>query len=449
MDKQSVNLNSGTDHRYKKASDDLLTQINKYGTTHGKEYSIHKLRQLRPISDKTRDFRETCLTEGLEYRQRIGQGIHDRVEGHVFGKGELSKADENAMLPHMPLICQYNVIDYKVVKYNEIWDVTNCINKTITEGKEVHSFINVKHLIIEDGGRILSRGDVLSFYVGTLIRRPSPLTHLSTLSHSQFAVFNFRSETCQLKSMMTSDNVTDTDSDNLTNNATLCALAGIDGNNGNNGDDGEDGDGYDFNLRIGGIEILSTPTRGLDGTNGTDGLDGDYGRKGGNGKIQRFVELVIFDLKNWQDLNLTIHASAGEGGCGGNGGHGGIGGKGGLGWMPNNLPQHKTIHPQSPYQLEHDNIWTGNNGISGAGGAGASGGRGGHGGLASNIIIVVPEQHKSSISASSSPARGGEGGRGGITSDITMKPSCARPGKTRQPSRIFIHSMNLNTEEGV
>lgn len=345
--------------------------------------------------DETRRLRSEVFQGGLEARQRLPQGMHDRCEEYVFaGAGRPSRSDLAGLANHLPL--HYKVLRYRTLRIadGETLDVTverKAHWPELDELEEMYVFLHVEHLVLGAGARIVVRGNVFAMECGTL-EADAPRAAAD-------------GEAFDIGILPTAFSV----------DRSTSANTGSSGQPGQPGSDGADGlhlmvEGSLFGPRLVGVV---PPAGALDGVNGGDGAPGEAGQRGFNGGMCRLADLRVGQLRGFSSARpLRIFSQAGrggDGGCGGAGGDGGNGGAGGQGVEASGM-----------------RIDAGHGGRGGRGGAGGDGGRGGSGGISSNIFVELPAHDHALVRYRSPPSeagrgalageggRGGRGGRGGV-----------------------------------
>lgn len=328
---------------------------------------------LSRATEEERKKRGLTFFDGLEYRSRIPQGMHDRGEAYVFADHALeAEKDSRGHHNHLPIYVRMLSVPEKTVAPNEVWDVTLSPSEWSADPlEEMYNIVNVGRLILEKNASVVARGNAFCFTCQELVKTDTSEQAYDIGILATPHGFGLRSG----------------------------ALDGRDGDCGTNGRSGAPGVepslGANFLGKV--IQGDFSPDR-MDGRPGTQGEDGQDGEDGLNGGACRIAELNIRSLQT--PGILTIGAIAGDGGNGGNGGHGGAGGHGGDG-----AAAVKTVTGL---------VGPGKAGIGGVGGRGGKGGRAGHSGISSNVFIHVPDQSADQVVAFSRPGRPGIPGKGGL-----------------------------------
>jgi len=322
---------------------------------------------------------------GIEARQRLPQGIHDRCEEFVYAAGGLpSRRDLDGLARHMP-------VHYKIIRLHshrvaagEVWDLTvrgEAYWPELDHLEELYVFLHVDHLVLEQGARVVVRGNVMAVECGTLERASCEL-HPEPVSADCFDIGILPTP------------------DSVDRNASLNTGArGADGRPGARGADGASVrvEGSIFGPWLSardGETCVET-----DGQDGGHGGTGQHGRQGRNGGMCRLADIRIGRLIGFTDNPLRVFSQAGRGGPGGDGGDGGNGGDGGHGGVGA-----AAVNGHVPF---------GNGGTGGDGGQGGDGGNGGNGGISSNVFLQLRPDDCAHVQVLSLPSTGGVPGRGG------------------------------------
>jgi hypothetical protein len=380
--------------------------------------------------------RSETFLDGLEYRSRIPQGMHDRGEAYVFANHPLaSEQDDRGLRNHLPVYVRAISVLEKTVKAGEVWDVTLSPNewerlegKPPDEREEMYNIVNVGRLVLEKNASVVVRGNAFVFTCQELVKE--------ALSENEYDVgilgtshgFGFR-------------------------------RGSFDGKNGKNGNDGVHGN--DGIIPPAGRTFLGTvlpaayKRETMNGCDGEDGKNGENGEDGLNGGACRITEINIRKITG--DIPVVIGVISGSGGNGGHGGNGGSGGNGGHGADGLKLYD-GTIIPN------------GKAGKAGKGGNGGGGGKGGNSGISSNVFVSVPLQAehlikcyakagKTGIPGSGGiPGKSGKNGRAGmdinsrqlaVTCDIPdgVQGRQGRQGRQMPPAKIYINNNWINRDE--
>ncbi len=369
---------------------------------------------LSRATDEERKKRGTTFLDGLGYRSRIPQGMHDRGEAYVFADHPPeTEKDSRGHRNHLPIYVRMLSVAEKTVRENEVWDVTLSPSEwSADQREEMYNIVNVGRLILETNAAVVVRGNAFCLTCQELVK-----TDISGQAYDIGILgtphgFGFRS-------------------------------GAFDGRNGNSGTNGISGaSGIEPSLGANFLGRVPPPDfrpESLDGQAGTQGEDGRNGEDGLNGGACRIAELNIRTLK--APGSLTVGAIPGDGGNGGDGGHGGSGGQGG-----NGIGSIKTVEGI---------LGPGKAGAGGDGGRGGRGGRAGHSGISSNVFIHVPDQYADRIVAFSRPGRpgipgkgglGGSEGKGGLDELLTAHDGApgkngteGREGKTMPKAKMYLN----------
>lgn len=335
-------------------------------------------RILSQATPEERAKRGETFLDGLEYRSRIPQGMHDRGEAYVFADHPLSETDRAGHNNHFPIYVRTLSIPEKVIAAGEVWDITLHPREWGADQlEEMYNIVNIGRLTIETNAAVIVRGNALIFTCQELIKKGALAKEFDIGILSTPHGFGIRAGT----------------------------FDGVRGKRGKDGSRGTDGIAPTMVASILGTTIdRSFRKELLNGTEGANGENGTDGEMGLNGGACRFAEINIRSLQTI--VPLTIGVISGNGGNGGDGGDGGNGGAGGDG-----VNAVKTMEGI---------IGPGIGGKGGNGGDGGHGGRAGHNGLSSNVYITVPEEAVHLIRSYSKagqpgkPGIGGQAGRGGL-----------------------------------
>ncbi|WP_162915575.1 hypothetical protein [Paraflavitalea soli] len=305
-----------------------------------------------------------------ELRAKLGQGKHDRGEAVVFAGAPISEHDAKGIHRHFPVCVKGVSVLHKVVRKGETWDLTMPQEIwNLGEMEELYTIVNIGTLALEEGARVVIRGNVFSMLCQRLITLGDPgkgLDYQIGVLPTPFSVdFGHGPQN------------------------------GVHGKAGVSGLNGLDGIPGFAETSILGRWIPEQVFDRLPGTDATDAEDGADGGKGRNGGMCKLAEITIRELKG----RLHVYSAAGAGGDGGDGGDGGHGGGGG-----NGAPGLDGFNIKVP---------GGNGGNGGHGGNGGRGGNAGHGGLSSNIYLNVPETAVDQVNMTAPGSIGGMSGKGG------------------------------------
>ncbi|VTM11924.1 Uncharacterised protein [Raoultella terrigena] len=75
-------------------------------------------------SAEIRRRRSRVFYQGIAARQRLAQGMHDRGEEFVYADGVIHPRDAVGLSHHLPLPVKLVSVKEKVVKANEVWDLS-------------------------------------------------------------------------------------------------------------------------------------------------------------------------------------------------------------------------------------------------------------------------------------------------------------------------------------
>lgn len=347
---------------------------------------LSKLEDVRKLvgtsNHSARKLKSKVFYTGIEARQRLPQGMHDRCEDFVFAGGPMPSASDLAGLAnHLPLHYKVMRLGTHRVRSGETWDLSVSPDEDwdyLDALEERYVFVQVEHLQLETGARVVVRGNVLAMECGWL-ERVEP-TRCDAPVSAQLFDFGI------LPTPQSVDR-----------NASL--NTGAHGRDGALGDRGRDASPPRLTHSLFGrylAEALQHHGRGEDGCPGGAGGDGKRGHSGG---MCRLADLRFGRLSGFEQNSLRIFSQGGTGYPGGHGGHGGGGGDGGSGL--------------DGFELANGAIPGGPGGAGGPGGNGGDGGDGGSGGISSNIFVQLPRDDVRLVQSLSLPAHGGPGGLGG------------------------------------
>ncbi len=334
---------------------------------------------LGPSCEKTRKRRSEIFYRGIEARQRLPQGMHDRGEEYVWADGMIHQKDKEGLANHFPLHVKVIRYPFKELQSNEIWDVSVRHQQwsDLDYMEELYTAVFIDLLVLNPGSKILVQGNVFTLDIKCL-ERVGTTDSGTTISEGN----------CEIAILPTPFSVDRQVSPHKGENG----KRGIDGKPGNDG----------RSAMISGTmlgPVMDQMDINTDGANGKPGHPGFNGQRGQNGGMTKLADIRIGNLKGFDTTQLKIFTrpGAGEpGGKGGDGGNGGKGGNGGDGAIATN-----------------GIVKSGKGGSGGNGGNGGNGGKGGSGGLSSNIFISVPIKDLAKVKTLTSPGHGGEGGKGG------------------------------------
>lgn len=336
-----------------------------------------------PTDDRLRAAKSAVFYTGLEARQRLPQGMHDRGEEYVIANGTLHPRDAVGLACHAPFHAKVIHVPFHHIRAGETWNIS--VRHTAWPGldhmEELYVALRIDHLVLSRGARLIVQGNVLYADVG-VIEREHPAAPRSPLTATSYDIG-------VLPTPFSVDRPTS-------------PHKGHPGAPGHSGATGRDGTAVRVMGSVLGPYIpddSAAPSTSRDGGKGQHGHNGDPGQRGPNGGMCKMADLCFSSLRGFQRTPLRLFTQAGTGGAGGYGGaggHGGNGGKGGTG------------------AYIHDTVLApGFGGMGGDGGQGGSGGQGGNGGLSSNIFVTVNPRDYERIVGLSLPSLGGPGGQGG------------------------------------
>ncbi|WP_276611350.1 hypothetical protein [Fodinibius halophilus] len=322
--------------------------------------------------------RSETFLDGLEYRSRIPQGMHDRGEAYVFADHPLEEErDKGGHNNHLPIYVRTLSILEKVVPAGEVWDLSVHPSEwDVDEREEMYNIVNIGKLTLEANASIIVRGNAFILTCQKLVKEGSSPENYDIGILDTPHGFGYR-------------------------------MGDFDGADGRDGADGKKGaDGRQPRLGttfLGPVTDQLFKKESLDGKDGTPGEAGTNGESGLNGGACRLAEINLRHLTTQSPV--TVGVIPGSGGNGGDGGNGGCGGDGGTG--------------ADGFRTVEKNVEPGHGGDGGPGGNGGKGGRAGHGGISSNVFLEVPEDEIDNIRYYSKkglpgkPGKGGAGGKGG------------------------------------
>jgi hypothetical protein len=339
-----------------------------------------------------------------ELRAKLGQGKHDRGEAVLFAGAPIAEQDAKGINRHFPICLKGISILHKVIPAGETWDLTMPQHIwNLGEMEELYTLVNIGTLVLEEGAKVVIRGNVFSLLCQQLITLGNATTGIDY----------------QVGIMPTPFSVD----------------FGHGPQNGTHGKDGLDGlGGLDGLPGIVETSVLGQwiPEQTVGRLYGTDGAHGEHGTDGGKGRNGGMCKLAEITIRSLQG-RLHVFSQAGAGGNGGDGGQGGQGGRGG-----NGMPGLDGFNSKIP---------GGHGGHGGHGGNAGRGGNAGHGGLASNIYLNVPDVAIGQIRMTATDAVGGiggnsghpgSGGKGGTSipmDDTTLNGQPGHDGQTGLPGK--------------
>ena len=345
---------------------------------------LEKARELVGTADlKARQRKSEVYYQGIESRQRLPQGMHDRCEEFVYAAGSWpSEKDITGLEKHLPL--HFKIIrlrSHRVAK-GEVWDLSVKSKKywpELDHLEELYVFLLIDHLILEENAKVIIQGNVLSIECGVL-ERATNKPDGTPVSADNFDIGI-------LPTPFTVDR-------NTSQNT------GTPGKVGLSGAHGADGKIVQVEGSLLGPylpeEFSQIVTDGQDGGHGADGTHGVCGRNGG---MCRLADIRINRLIGFEHNPLKVFSQAGDGYTGGAGGDGGNGGNGG-----NGSAGAEAINGRIPH---------GKSSKGGNGGNGGNGSKGGNGGMSSNVFLQLFPEDCISIQTLSLPSKGGGGGQEG------------------------------------
>jgi len=357
--------------------------------------------------------RSETFLDGLEYRSRISQGMHDRGEAYVFANHPLeTEKDDGGHRNHLPIYVRTFSIPEKTVAEGEIWDITMHPEEWgVDEKEEMYNIVNIGKLNLEKNAIVIVRGNALILTCQELIKKVASINEFDIGILGTPHGFGFRK-------------------------GDIDGCHGCAGKNGFTGDHGkEPAFGANF---LGKVLHPTFDPESLHGTSGEDGRQGGDGEDGLNGGACRIAEINIRSLVG--TIPLVIGAISGNGGNGGQGGNGGNGGNGGIG-VDSVKTFNKTFGP-------------GRGGPGGNGGNGGHGGKAGHNGISSNVFVNIPKQSIGYVQCFSRagtpgipgkgglPGSGGTGGLSGRNLD-SQREEEAKSGKNGLPGRDGKEGRNM------
>ncbi len=343
-----------------------------------------------------------------QLRAKLGQGKHDRGEAVAFAGALISEQDAKGIKRHFPICVKGVSVLHKIVPKGTTWDLTMPQEIwNLGEMEELYTIVNIGTLVLEEGARIVIRGNVFSLLIQQLIVSGKPaqgISHQIGIMPTPFSV-DFKHG----------------------------PQNGVHGKPGVSGLDGRDGVTGTIETSVLGPWVPEQELGDLHGTDATHGEEGADGGKGRNGGMCKLAEITIRGLKG--HLHLFSQAAAGgDGGDGGDGGHGGHGGNGAPGLDGFNVK-----------------VPGGNAGNGGHGGNGGRGGNGGHGGLSSNIYLRVPDEAIAQVRMTALDSAGGfggaygkagQGGKGGAISLMNNTTLNGQPGTEGQAGSSGKNGLN-------
>lgn len=386
--------------------------------------SAEEMSVISRATEKSKRKRARTFFEGIEYRARLPQGLHDRGEAFCFAGIPLDKSKNQARLEsHFPAYVRLISIPEKIVEENTEWDVSVYPSEwNLDERIELYNIVNVGRLVLRKNASIVVKGNALVFTCGIVekLAASEKLYDLGILP---------------------------------TNHGFGLRRGEFNGNRGSDGSEGTNGRDGNFPLIgrnfLGAVIPSGVTQEDLDGKSGSRGIAGSDGEAGLTGGACRIAEINIRSISG--NLPFIVGVIAGNGGDGGDGGDGGKGGNGG-----NGAPAVKT----------YDGTWVGGvAGNGGDGGHGGTGGRAGHSGMSSHVFIdVAPEEECKLFFFSRSgkpgrPGRGGKSGIGGFAGKSDMNKAMSgkdgkageegKPGRILPAARVYMNDIPYCSEEPV
>lgn len=356
------------------------------GTHYVNITSLQECRLFGTANEGARRRKSAVFYQGIEARQRLPQGMHDRCEEYVFAAGNPTKRDLRGLNLHLPLRYKVIRLGSHQVRAGDVWDLTVSVEEHWPELdylEEVFVFLQVDHLFLEENARIIIRGNVLAVECGTLERLPGkPCLEPVSADFYDFGI---------LPTPFSVDRTTNS-------NTGADGQSGVAGAHGAAGTSARiEGSLFGPYMRDPADDMPQADPHGRDGGHGGHGTSGSRGRNGG---MCRLADIRIGQLIGFENNPLRIFSQAGPGSPGGNGGCGGDGGAGG-----NGADLAIGVNGMVP---------AGNGGHGGDGGDGGNGGNGGNGGIASNIFLQLRAPDCPHVQTLSLPSVGGAGGTGGL-----------------------------------
>src|SRR5680860_47009 len=209
-------------------------------------------RLLSRATDDEHKVRSKTFFQAIQSRQRLGKGIHDRIQSVAFagGKFVISEKDQHGLERHLPIqIKLISKLEKRLVK-NEVWNVTYTEKSKIGDlNNDPAVVISIGHLIMEEGSVIEVDGNVLSLCIQKLT---SPASVDSSMNESELA--NIRIKPRRTSSPNTAKK----------------------GANGKDGENGTHGTPLDFVSTILGLQLVDQELdhHGKNALHGTDGSAG-------------------------------------------------------------------------------------------------------------------------------------------------------------------------------
>lgn len=319
------------------------------------------------VSDEMRRIRAQSFFENIKARQRLGQGIHDRLEAYVFADGQFSDYDIAGMNKHVPIPILVTCAKQIIVEYGQCLDLTaDASDWDRGKGDDLISLLNVDTLVLEQDATIRVRGNLFIVVCQHLVNHGGSIEILPT----EFSYDKSYQESFH----------------------------------GNRGRDGCDAPAasetpeVSMESTVFGEFYLGEPLGILNGAVGKDGQNGEIGENGYCGGAIKIAEINLREITGTTPFNILVQC-----GCGGNGGDGGNGGRGSHGAKGGGA--YRTLTEQFPAGIGGD---------GGNGGHGGNGGRGGNGGISSNIYVEVPSEDLVEVKVYAGlGGKGGKGGKGG------------------------------------
>ena len=252
-------------------------------------------RILSRADEATRRRRGERFFEGLEARQRLGQGRHDRGEAFAFAGAELSEGDHYGLARHFPACLKAISVLHKILEPGECWDVTTSgADWGIDAREDTYVLINIGTLTLKPGARIIVHGNIFSLVCQRVIKSANAG---SQPSHFDLGIF----------------------ATPYSGELYFPPFDGAHGTSGLSGCPGIDGEADQVGGSILGPRVSLREAHNKDGTDGESGQDGENGRRGLNGGACKLTEITLREIHPGSEP-LVIFSQAGQGGSGGMGG---------------------------------------------------------------------------------------------------------------------------------
>ena len=151
---------------------DLLLQDGECITYYRIDTMPEARRILSQATLEERKKRSETFLDGLEYRSRIPQGMHDRGEAYVFADHPLeAEKDQVGHRNHLPIYVRTWSILEKTVRPGEVWDVTLHPSEFgVDEKEEMYNILNVGRLILQGNASVLVRGNAFVFTCQQIVK---------------------------------------------------------------------------------------------------------------------------------------------------------------------------------------------------------------------------------------------------------------------------------------